>query len=193
LFACETENVSPDLMTVAKGLTAGYAPMGAVLMREEIYAGIADGPDNHLPIGHGFTYSGHPVSAAVGLEVLNLYLQGGILANGQKRIPQMQAGLETLVDHPLVGNVRTAGMLAGIELVRDKQSKERFDPATGIADRLARTGYANGIIFRAFADGTIGLAPALSCSEGEMDILVARLRKTLDDVLDDADVRQALA
>jgi adenosylmethionine-8-amino-7-oxononanoate aminotransferase len=193
LFACETEGVSPDLMTVAKGLTAGYAPMGAVLMREEIYAGIADGPDNHLPIGHGFTYSGHPVSAAVGLEVLNLYLQGGILANGQKRIPQMQAGLETLVDHPLVGNVRTAGMLAGIELVRDKQSKERFDPATGIADRLARTGYANGIIFRAFADGTIGLAPALSCSEGEMDILVARLRKTLDDVLDDADVRQALA
>jgi adenosylmethionine-8-amino-7-oxononanoate aminotransferase len=113
MFACESEGVSPDLMTLAKGLTAGYAPMGAVLMSEKIYAGIADGPDNHLPIGHGQTYSGHPVSAAVGLEVLNLYLQGGILANGQVRAGQLAAGLASLEDHPLVGNIRSAGMLAG--------------------------------------------------------------------------------
>jgi len=193
MFACEHEDVVPDLMTIAKGLTAGYAPMGAVLMAEAIYAGIADGPDNHLPIGHGYTYSGHPVSAAVGLEVLRLYTEGGIVANGLVRGPQLAAGLAALADHPLVGDVRTAGMLAGLELVADKRSKARFDPALGIADRLSRTAYANGLIFRAFADGTIGLAPAISCDADDMALLLDRLTRTLDDVLEDVDVRAALA
>jgi adenosylmethionine-8-amino-7-oxononanoate aminotransferase len=192
MFGCESEGVSPDLMTVAKGLTAGYAPMGAVLMSEAVYAGIADGPDNHLPIGHGFTYSGHPVSAAVGLEVLRLYLEGGILANGQARGPQLAAGLAELADHPLVGDIRTVGMLAGIELVSDKTAKTRFESSLRISDRLSAAAYARGLIFRAFADGTIGLAPALSCSEDEMVILLRRLRITLDDVLNDAEVRATL-
>ncbi|MCJ2182950.1 aminotransferase class III-fold pyridoxal phosphate-dependent enzyme [Novosphingobium sp. 1949] len=192
LFACESEGVSPDLMTMAKGLTAGYAPMGAVLMSEAIYAGIADGPDNHLPIGHGFTYSGHPVSAAVGLEVLSLYLEGGILANGQERGGQLQAGLAGLLDHPLVGNVRSAGMLAGIELVCDKAAKTRFAGEIDISGKLSAAAYARGLIFRAFADGTIGLAPALSCSEADMGHLLERLRATLDDVLEDKAVRSAL-
>lgn len=193
MFACESEGVSPDLMTLAKGLTAGYAPMGAVLMSEKIYAGIADGPDNHLPVGHGQTYSGHPVSAAVGLEVLSLYLQGGILANGQVRAGQLATGLAVLEDHPLVGNIRSAGMLAGIELVADKVAKTRFAGDLNISDRLTRAAYARNLIFRAFGDGTIGLAPALSCGEEDMDTLLHRLRATLDDVLDDREVRAALA
>lgn len=193
LFACEHEDVAPDLMTIAKGLTAGYAPMGAVLMSEQVYAGIADGPDNHLPIGHGYTYSGHPVSAAVALEVLRLYTEGGILANGLARGPQLAAGLAALADHPLVGDVRVAGMLAGLELVADKRQRTRFDPAVGIADLLARTAYAHGLIFRAFADGTIGLAPAISCDADDMTLLLERLTSTLDQVLDDADIRAAMA
>jgi len=193
LFASETEGVTPDLMTVAKGLTAGYAPMGAVLMTEAVYAGIADGSDNNLPIGHGYTYSGHPVSAAVGLEVLSLYLQGGILANGQARGAQLATGLCPLADHPLVGDIRTAGMLAGIELVSDKIGKTRFEPMLDIPGKLSAATYRQGLIFRAFADGTIGLAPALSCSETDMEILLDRLRATLDDVLDDPAVRSTLA
>ncbi len=193
LFACDHEGVSPDLMTMAKGLTAGYAPMGAVLMSEKIYAGIADGPDNHLPVGHGATYSGHPVSAAVGLEVLRLYREGGIMANGIARAPQLAQGLAAIADHPLVGDVRQAGMLAGIELVADRAKRTRFDAALGLPDRLARRGHANGIIFRAFADGTIGLAPAISCDEGDMGELLARLGATLDDLLDDREVRAAMA
>jgi adenosylmethionine-8-amino-7-oxononanoate aminotransferase len=193
MFACESEDVSPDLMTVAKGLTAGYAPMGAVLMSEAIYAGIADGPDNHLPIGHGATYSGHPVSAAVGLAVLDLYEKGGILANGQARGAQLGAGLATLADHPLVGDIRSAGMLAGIELVCDKAARTPFAPALNIADRLSRAAWERRLIFRAFADGTIGLAPALSCDEEDMAALLERLRATLDDVLDDRELREALA
>ncbi|MDE1917357.1 MAG: aminotransferase class III-fold pyridoxal phosphate-dependent enzyme [Sphingomonadales bacterium] len=193
MFACESEGVTPDLMTLAKGLTAGYAPMGAVLMSEEIYAGLADGPDNHLPIGHGQTYSGHPVSAAVGLAVMDLYLQGGILANGQVRARQLGQGLAALADHPLVGNIRTAGMLAGIELVADKVTKTPFAPALDISDRLSRAAYEQRLIFRAFGDGTIGLAPALSCDEEDMGTLLQRLRATLDNVLEQAEVRAAIA
>ena len=192
MFACESEAVVPDLMTVAKGLTAGYSPMGAVLMTDRIYAGIADGAAPDLPIGHGFTYSAHPVSAAVGLEVLRLYSEGGILANGQAVAPRFAAGLEALKDHPLVGDARSAGLLGALELVVDKDSKELFPSALRLADRLFKTAYRNGLIFRAFADGTIGLAPALSCTEGEMEQLLERLAATLDQVLDEPDVRAAV-
>jgi adenosylmethionine-8-amino-7-oxononanoate aminotransferase len=192
LFACEHEDVQPDLMTIAKGLTSGYIPMGAVLMSDEIYQGIADGAAPELPIGHGATYSGHPVSAAVGLEVLRLYTEGGILANGQKVSGLFDSRLAGLADHPLVGETRGRGLLGAIELVADKQTKQRFDPSLRIADRLFRSGYENGVIYRAFSDGIIGLAPALCCSEDEMDMIFSRISRTLDDLLDDSDVRSAL-
>ncbi|OYQ34467.1 aspartate aminotransferase family protein [Niveispirillum lacus] len=193
LFACEQEEVEPDLMTVAKGLTAGYAPMGAVLMSEEIYQGIAEAAKGADVIGHGFTYSGHPVSAAVGLEVIRLYTEGGILANGQARAEDFAAELESLADHPLVGDVRGRGLLGAIELVADKQQKSRFDPSLKLPDRLFKQGYANGVIFRAFGDNIIGLAPALCCNAAEMALIFQRIRKTLDDLLDAPDVRAALA
>ncbi|NBS00574.1 MAG: aspartate aminotransferase family protein [Rhizobiales bacterium] len=192
MFACEAEGVSPDLMTIAKGLTAGYAPMGAVILSDRVYTGIADGAAPDAVIGHGYTYSGHPVSAAVGLEVIRLYTDGGILANGQVVGKQFEAGLAALATHPLVGDVRARGMLGAIELVADKDKKSLFDPALGLSERLFRTGYEHGILFRAFADGTIGLAPALSCTPAEMDMLLARLRKTLDGILDAQDIRNAM-
>ena len=192
MFACEAESVSPDLMTVAKGLTAGYAPMGAVILSDMVYAGIADGAAPEAVVGHGQTYSGHPVSAAVGLEVIRLYTEGGILANGQRVGRHFEAGLAALSNHPLVGEARARGMLGALELVADKSSKTPFDPALGLSERLFRRGYDNGIVFRAFADGTIGLAPALSCTDAEMALLLTRLRRTLDSVLEDPDVRAAL-
>jgi adenosylmethionine-8-amino-7-oxononanoate aminotransferase len=191
LFACEAEGVSPDLMTLAKGLTAGYAPMGALLMSDKVYQGIADGAAIDVPIGHGLTYSGHPVSAAVGLEVLRLYKEGGILANGQHVGRHFAAGLARIADHPLVGDTRGRGMLGAIELVTNKDSKARFDPALKLADRLFQRGYANGVIFRAFPDNIIGLAPALCCSDEEMDMIFERIGRTLDDLLEEPDIRQA--
>jgi adenosylmethionine-8-amino-7-oxononanoate aminotransferase len=192
MFACEAEGVTPDVMTIAKGLTAGYAPMGAVMLSEAVYAGIADGALPEVAIGHGYTYSGHPVSAAVGLEVIRLYTDGGILANGQNVGKQFESGLAALASHPLVGEARARGMLGALELVSDKQAKTPFDPALKIADRLFRHGYRNGLLFRAFSDGTIGLAPALSCTADEMDMLLARLRATLDATLAESDIRDAL-
>lgn len=192
MFACSDEDVSPDLMTLAKGLTAGYAPMGALMMSDKVYQAIADGAAPDLAIGHGLTYSGHPVSAAVGLEVLRLYDEGGILANGQKVGARFAAGLAAIADHPLVGEARGRGMLGAIELVANKDSKARFDPALKLADRLFARGYANGVIFRAFADNIIGLAPALCCSDEEMDMIFARISNTLDQLLDEPDVRRAV-
>ncbi|MEO8721978.1 MAG: aspartate aminotransferase family protein [Sphingobium sp.] len=192
MFACEAEDVTPDLMTVAKGLTAGYVPMGAVLMSDKVYQGIADGAAADVVIGHGGTYSAHPVSAAVGLEVLRLYTEGGILENGQKVAARFDAGMAAIADHPMVGDTRGRGLLGAIELVADKKSKARFDPVLKLPDRLFADGYANGVIFRAFGDNIIGLAPALCASDGEMDEIFVRIRKTLDGLLEQGDIRAAL-
>jgi adenosylmethionine-8-amino-7-oxononanoate aminotransferase len=191
LFACEAERVEPDLMTVAKGLTAGYAPMGAVLMSDAVYQGIADG-DPTAAIGHGHTYSAHPVSAAIGLEVLRLYHEGGLLANGIARGPRFAQGLDALLAHPLVGDARHRGLLGALELVTDKTTKQRFDPSLKLPDRIATAAYANGLVFRAFGDGVLGFAPALSYTESEFDLMFERLEKTLDDVLAQSEVRAAL-
>lgn len=191
LFACQGENVEPDLMTVAKGLTAGYAPMGAVLMSDEIYQGIADG-DAAAVVGHGHTYSAHPVSAAIGLEVLRLYHEGGLLANGVARGPRFAGGLDALLAHPLVGDSRHRGLLGALELVSDKDSKAGFDPSLKLSDRIAAAAYENRLIFRAFGDNILGFAPALSYTEAEFDLMFERLEKTLDDVLAQAEVRAAL-
>lgn len=193
MFACEAEQVVPDLMTVAKGLTSGYAPMGAVLLGERVYREIVDNAPADMPIGHGHTYSGHPVSAAVGLEVLRLYTEGGILANGQASGAHFERRLAELGSHPLVGDVRSRGLLAGLELVANKSTREKFDRGLKLHEKIAAAGYANGLIFRAFADDIIGLAPPLSCSIAEIDLLIERLQKTLDDVLDIQDVRKAAA
>ena len=192
MFACEAEGVDPDLMTLAKGLTSGYAPMGATLLSEKIYAAIADGAPAGAPIGHGATYSGHPVSAAVALEVLRLYDECGMLAKAQQLAPHFAAALDGLRDHPLVGESRHRGLLGALELVSDKATKRRFDPALGLADRLFDAGYRNGLVFRAFADDILGFAPALCFSADEFAQMGERLTKTLDEVLAASDVRAAL-
>ncbi|SEF25873.1 aspartate aminotransferase family protein [Variovorax sp. NFACC27] len=193
MFACEAEGVEPDLMTMAKGLTAGYVPMGATMMSEKVYAGIADGAPEGAAIGHGATYSAHPVGAAVALEVLRLYEEGGILANGQRGAAHFVAGLDGLLDHPLVGDSRHRGLLGALELVSDKASKRRFDASLGLSDRIFAAGYRNGLVFRSFGDHILGFAPALTFTEDEFAQLFARLRKTLDEVLEAPDVRAALA
>ncbi|WP_114973563.1 aspartate aminotransferase family protein [Rhodoferax ferrireducens] len=192
LFACEAEGVEPDLMTVAKGLTAGYAPMGAVLMSDAVYAGIADGGAPGTPVGHGHTYSAHPVSAAIALEVLRLYGEGGLLANGIAQAPRFEEGLRDMLQHPLVGDARSRGMLGALELVADKASKARFDASLKLSDRISEAAYRNRVVFRAFGDNILGFAPALCYGASDFDLLFERLKKTLDEVLDQPEVRRAI-
>lgn len=190
LFACEDEGIVPDLMTIAKGLTSGYAPMGAVLMADHVYQTIAEGAGAKA-VGHGFTYSAHPVSAAVALEVLALY-EGGLLANGRKAGARLIAGLEGLRDHPLVGDVRGRGMLAAIELVTDKEKKTPLPATMQPSTRLFDRAWEQGLMIRAFAQGALGYAPALCCTMDEIDLIVERTRKVLDLTLEDPEIRAAL-
>lgn len=193
LFACTAENVEPDIITLAKGLTAGYAPMGAMLFSDEMYNTIADADTNGAVVGHGSTYSAHPVSAAIGLEVLRLYEEGGLIANGDKVAPLFEKGLQKLRKHPLVGDARQRGLLGALELVADKTTKSRFDASIKLSTRIQQKAYENKIIFRAFADDILGFAPALCYTESEMALLFERLGNTLDAVLDDIDVRASVA
>jgi adenosylmethionine-8-amino-7-oxononanoate aminotransferase len=192
MFACEGEGVEPDLMVMAKGLTSGYAPMGAVMMSDEVYKGIADGMPAGVPVGHGHTYSAHPVSAAIGLEVLRLYTEGGLLANGIAQAPHFEEGLRSLLKHPLVGDARSRGLLGALELVADKSGKDRFDPALKLHERIATVAYRNRVIFRAFGDNVLGFAPALCYTAADFELLFDRLKKTLDEVLDQPEVRRAV-
>jgi adenosylmethionine-8-amino-7-oxononanoate aminotransferase len=193
LFACEAEGVQPDLMTVAKGLTAGYAPLGALLMSEAIYQAIAEGAGADLAVGHGQTYSAHPVSAAIGLEVLRLYHEGGLLANGAAQEPCFAGGLRALLAHPLVGDARSRGLLGALELVSDKATKAGFDPALRLSERISEAAYRNRVIFRAFGDNILGFAPALCYTADEFALLFDRLKATLDQVLEQPEVRRAVS
>lgn len=192
MFACSDEDVSPDFLTLAKGLTSGYAPMGAVLMADHIYQAIADSAPEALPVGHGFTYSGHPVSAAIGLEVLRLYQEGGILANGREVGKRFAERLKGMGDHPLVGDTRGRGLLGAVELVTDKSTKAGFASELNIGGRLSELTWDNEVIVRCFGNAVIGFAPALCCSDDEMDLIFDRVTKSLDQLLEQPDVRAAI-
>ncbi|WP_108260160.1 aspartate aminotransferase family protein [Mangrovicoccus ximenensis] len=190
-FACEEEGIVPDMMTTAKGLTSGYVPMGAVFMSDHVYETIAEGAGAKA-VGHGFTYSAHPVSAAVALEVLALY-QGGLFENGRKMGERLMAGLATLADHPLVGDVRGRGMLAAVELVTDKEKKTPLPAAVQPATRLFDRAWEKGLIIRSFAQGIFGYAPPLCCTPEEIDAIVERTRAVLDETLEDPEIRAVMA
>ncbi|GHG96071.1 aspartate aminotransferase family protein [Pseudodonghicola xiamenensis] len=191
LFCCEEEDIVPDLMTTAKGLTSGYVPMGAVFMSDHVYETIAEGAGAKA-VGHGFTYSAHPVSAAVALEVLKLY-EGGLLENGRKAGARLMEGLQGLSDHPLVGDVRGRGMLAAIELVTDKDKKTPLPASVQPATRLFDRAWEQGLVIRSFAQGIFGYAPPLCCTMEEIDQIVDRTRKVLDLTLEDPEIRAVLA
>jgi adenosylmethionine-8-amino-7-oxononanoate aminotransferase len=166
--------------------------MGAVLLSEGVYRAMADGTPDGQTIGHGLTYSGHPVSAAVGLEVMRLYTEEGIVANGAEVGERFERRLREVIDHPLVGDIRSRGLLAGVELVTSKTLKTKPDPALGLPAMLSRIGYENGLIFRAFNDGVVGFAPPLSCTDDEIDMIIERFKATLDGALNHKEIRDAL-
>ncbi|MDH2013088.1 aspartate aminotransferase family protein [Pseudomonas juntendi] len=174
-FGTDYYDLEPDLMTIAKGLTSGYIPMGGVIVRDEVARVVSEGGD----FNHGFTYSGHPVAAAVALENLRILRDEQIITQVQdKTAPYLQQRLRELADHPLVGEVRGLGMLGAIELVKDKASRTRY-PGKGVGMICRQHCFDNGLIMRAVGD-TMIIAPPLVISLAEIDELVAKTRKCLD-------------
>jgi len=183
-FGSQYYDLKPDLMTIAKGLTSGYVPMGGLIVSDKVFEVI----EAHGDFNHGFTYSGHPVAAAVGLENLRLLREEGIVERVKaETAPYLQQRLRELADHPLVGEVRGLGMLGAIELVQDKATRKRY-PDTVAAGMVCRGHcFNNGLIMRAVGD-TMIIAPPLVISRAEIDELVEKARKCLDLTLRDLSV-----
>jgi adenosylmethionine-8-amino-7-oxononanoate aminotransferase len=180
MFACESEGVSPDLMTLAKGLTSGYAPMGATLISEEIYAAIAQAGSDGTALGHGQTYAGHPVSAAIANATLDLYLEGGLLQNGLHVGAYFQEQLKQLESLACVGEVRGRGMLAALEFVIDKQTKAKPSASLQFGQQVLKHAFAEGLVFRAFSDDILGFAPSLNYTEADIDVLIDILKYSIE-------------
>ena len=179
MFGCETFGIKPDIMSVAKQLSSSYLPISAVLISDELYQAVARNSEKIGVFGHGFTYSGHPVAAAVAVETLKIYEERDIVSHVKKVAPLFQEGLRAFAGHPLVGEVRGVGLVAAVELVADKKSKRPFDPA-GLAgaacDRLMRD---QGLILRNMID-SMALCPPLIITEDEVKLLLERFGAGLD-------------
>ncbi|SDY67255.1 aspartate aminotransferase family protein [Pseudomonas sp. NFIX28] len=174
-FGSDFYGLKPDMMTIAKGLTSGYIPMGGLVVRDEVVAVLNEGGD----FNHGFTYSGHPVAAAVALENIRILRDEKIIERVKaETAPYLQKRLRELNDHPLVGEVRGVGLLGAIELVQDKATRARY-VGKGVGMICRQFCFDNGLIMRAVGD-TMIIAPPLVITKEEIDELVSKARKCLD-------------
>ncbi|WP_313025360.1 aspartate aminotransferase family protein [Pseudomonas lopnurensis] len=180
-FGSDHYGLTPDLMPIAKGLTSGYIPMGGVVVRDEVVQTLNEGGEFY----HGFTYSGHPVAAAVALENIRILREEKIVERVKaKTAPYLQSRWQELLEHPLVGEARGVGMLGALELVKNKRTRERFaEPGVGMLCR--EHCFRNGLVMRAVGD-TMIISPPLVIDEGEIDELIDKVRRCLDATAKDA-------
>jgi 4-aminobutyrate---pyruvate transaminase len=181
MFGAQTFNLQPDIMTLAKALSAGYQPISANLVTNGLYEILVAQSDKLGIFGHGYTYSAHPVPAAVALETLKIYEERDIVAQVRRVGPRMQAGIRSYADHPLIGEARGIGLIGAVELVRDKATKHSFDPKAGIAAYLVRRAQHHGAILRNMPGDIVAFSPPLIISEGEIDELMGCFGRALDD------------
>lgn len=179
-FGHQTYGFTPDLVPMAKGLSSGYLPISAVAVSSDIVEVLKTGGD----FVHGFTYSGHPVAAAVALRNIEIIEREGLVERTRDDTgPYLAKALATLNDHPLVGEARSVGLIAGVEIVAEKGTNKRWGGAEGNAGPVVRDlCIANGLMVRGIRD-TIVMCPPLTISHAEIDELVGIIRKSLDEAL----------
>jgi 4-aminobutyrate---pyruvate transaminase len=183
MFGSGAVGFRPHAVSIAKGLSSGYLPIAGVLMPPRMYEALLEESRKVGSFGHGFTYSGHPVAAAVALKTLEIYSRDRIVEKAAALIPQFRAGLDRLAEHPLVGEARGLGLVGGIELVADRLTKRSFDPKAGVAARCVSAAQAEGLIVRSLAGDTVSLCPPLIISAQELAMLFERLGRALDRTL----------
>ena len=182
MFACEDLGYVPDIITCAKGMTSGYSPIGAMIASERLFEPFRHGTTS---FPHGYTFGGHPVSAAVAMENLDIFEREGLNQHVREQAPAFRRSLESLLDLPIVGDVRGEGFFYGIELVKDKATRETFDDAE--SERLLR-GYLSRALFEAGiycraddrGDPVVQLAPPLTIGPAEFADITQRLRSVLE-------------
>jgi len=183
-FGCGTYGFEPSTMTIAKALSSAYLPISAVLLSPEMCEAIESESGKIGTFGHGFTYSGHPVAAAVALKTIEIYQERDIVGHVREVAPRFLARLAKLGEHPLVGEAKGVGLLGGVEIVADKKTKASFDPAKTAAANIARFAEEEGLITRPLMGDRIALCPPLVIDEAEIDELFDRFERALAKGLD---------
>ncbi len=182
-WGSQTFGIEPDILVCAKALSSAYLPISAVLVNERVFQALAAESHKIGTFGHGFTYSGHPVPAAVAIETLKIYDEIGIIDHVRAIAPAFQGALRGFADHPLVGETRGVGLLGGLELVADKGERRNYDPALKIGPRAAKLLEKHGVIGRAVPGDTLAFTPPLIISESEIAELFTAVRGALDELL----------
>jgi 4-aminobutyrate--pyruvate transaminase len=183
-FGCQSLGFAPDGISIAKALTSGYIPMAAVTVPEPMYQALLTESRKIGSFGHGFTYSGHPVAAAVALKTLEIYARDRLFEAVAHKAPQFQARLRRLAQHALVGEARGLGLIGAVELTADKAAKRSFDPKSGVAPQVVRFAEEEGLIVRSLAGDAVSVCPPLVITPAEIDELFDRLGRALDRTLD---------
>src|ERR1043165_3306966 len=184
MFGCTMLDYRPNSISIAKALSSAYLPIAGVMIPEEMYQALITESKKIGTFGHGFTYSGHPVSAAVAVKTLEIYKRDKIFEKTAANIPQFQKRLMALGDHPLVGEARGMGLVGAIELAGDKRAKKPFDPKKGVGASVVRNAEAEGLIVRVIAGDIISVCPPLIIKPAEIDELFDKLGRALDKTLD---------
>jgi len=184
MFGSDHYGMKPDLITIAKGLTSAYAPLSGVIVRDTMWNVLVEGSDKLGAIGHGWTYSAHPICAAAGVANLELIDRLGLVDNARDVGAYFRAALADAVGgHAHVGEVRGEGLLAAVEFVEDRDERRFFDPARKIGPQVAAALGQRGVIGRAMPQGDIlGFAPPLCLTREEADIVVAKTAEAIDSV-----------
>jgi 4-aminobutyrate--pyruvate transaminase len=180
MFGSETYGLQPDMISMAKQLSAAYMPISALMINERLAGALVDQSRKIGTFSHGFTYGGHPVAAAVALETLRIYEEDDILAHVRRVAPRFQERVRQLGKHPLVGEARGVGLVAGLEFVSDKATREPFPPEWMVASLAGRHALNHGIITRGMGD-VLSLCPALIITEKQIDDLMDRTERALED------------
>ncbi len=184
MFGSDHYGMKPDLITIAKGLTSAYAPLSGSIVGDKMWAVLEKGTDEMGPIGHGWTYSAHPLCAAAGVANLELIDSLKLVDNARDTGAYFNKAMaDALSDHPLVGEVRGEGLLAAVELVEDKAERRLFDASRKVGPQIAASMLERGVIARAMPQGDIiGFAPPLCLTREEADIIVDTAKSAVDAV-----------
>ena len=179
MWGCDTYDLQPDMVSCAKQLSSAYQPISALMIGERVHEAMLEASRRHGTFGHGYTYGGHPVACAVALETLRIYEERDIVGHVRQVSPAFLHGLAAYADHPLVGNVRGVGLIAGVELMADKPTRTPFQPSSGVGMRVQAGCEAAGLIVRAIGD-RIAFTPPLIMDEAEIGTLCDRFGQGLD-------------
>ncbi|MBY0338086.1 MAG: aspartate aminotransferase family protein [Acetobacteraceae bacterium] len=182
-WGSQTLGMQPDILTCAKALSSSYLPISAIMLNERVFEALADGTSSVGTFGHGFTYSGHPVPAAVAVETLKIYDEIDVVGHVKSVAPVLQDGLrQRFADHPLVGEIRGTGLIGAVEFVQDKAARKNFDPAQKIGPRFVKLAEAQGLICRTLPNDSIAFSPPLIISAEEITDMLDRFGRTLDEL-----------